>query len=52
MSNSLDPDKARRFAGPDLGPVISSQRLVGKELKIKAVMRKQNICSCAHCTRP
>ena len=22
MSNSLDPDKARHFVGPDLGPIF------------------------------
>ena len=43
MSNSLDPDQARRFVGPDLVPnclqVISRHQqttLAGKELNQKA----------------
>ena len=41
MSNSLDPDQARRFVGPDLGPnclprlsadVTGKQRVMGKSI--------------------
>ena len=34
MSNSLDPDKARRFVGPDLGPNCLQRLSEGKELSI------------------
>ena len=37
MSNSLDPDQARHFVGPDLGPnclqIYQQMTLVDKELK-------------------
>ena len=37
VSNSLDPDQARHFVGPDLGPTclqrLSQMTLVGKELR-------------------
>ena len=32
MSNSLDPDQARRFVGPDLGPSYQQTTMVDKEL--------------------
>ena len=33
MSNSLDPDQARRFVGPDLGPNSDqARRFVGPDL--------------------
>ena len=38
MSNSLDPDQARHFVGPDLGPNClqrSSADITGKELNTK-----------------
>ena len=46
MSNSLDPDQARRFVGPDLGPklfamVISRRQkspLTGKELIFQIIL--------------
>ena len=45
MSNSLDPDQARRFVGPDLGPnclprlsADDTGRLVDKELKCSPVI--------------
>ena len=31
MSNSLDPDQARHFVGPDLGSNCLQKTLVGKE---------------------
>ena len=39
MSNSLDPDQAERFDGPDLGPnclprLSAEDTLVDKELKL------------------
>ena len=39
MSNSLDPDQARQFVGPDLGPnclprLSADDTLVDKELKL------------------
>ena len=35
VSNSLDPDQARRFVGPDLGPKCYAQTTLGdKELTI------------------
>ena len=33
VSNSLDPDQAPHFVGPDLGPNCFQQTLVGKELR-------------------
>ena len=38
MSNRLDPDQARCFVGPDLGPncmqkLLADDAIVGKELK-------------------
>ena len=49
MSNSLDPDQARRFIGPDLGPnclhrlsagdfVATSGERVKPELKLKTIV--------------
>ena len=42
VSNSLDPDQARHFVGPDLGPICLQRlsadnkvTLVGKELNTK-----------------
>ena len=56
MSNSLDPDQARRFVRPDLGPnclqglsADDKSPLVGKELKYinhypgKATVMKHNL---------
>ena len=36
MSSRLDPDQARLFVGPDLGPNCS-RMLVGKKLKKKTI---------------
>ena len=44
MSNSLDPDQARHFVGPDLGPNclqrLSADLLVGKELNTEQLLAK------------
>ena len=34
MSNSLDPDQARHFVGPDLGSNCLLMTLVGKEVTV------------------
>ena len=41
VSNSLDPDQARHFVGPDLGPNClqrSSADIAGKELNTKQLV--------------
>ena len=44
MSNSLDPDEARRFVGPDLGPKFcqcyQQTTLVDKKLKTEVLLWK------------
>ena len=34
MTNSLDPDQARHFVGPDLGPNCLQRLSADKELKL------------------
>ena len=54
MSNSLDPDQARHFVGPDLGPNCLQKASAGKELNIALCTcdKYQNLrsCSIVHCT--
>ena len=42
MTNSFDPDKARRFAGPYLGPNCLQM------LKQTILVDKRGSCICAH----
>ena len=42
-SNSLDPDQARHFVGPDLGPNCMQKTLVGKAL---IIISDDALCLC------
>ena len=52
VSSSLDPDQARHFVWPDLGPNclqrLSAEDASKKRVKVKVVFGKVNVCQGTH----
>ena len=52
MSISLDPDQARHFVGPDLGPnclqILSADDTSKQRIKVDLVFGKVNFCQGTH----